>query len=179
MATEERPLRDAAVLAPVYRDGDGRLRLVLVLRGPGGIHGDQIALPGGRPEPEDGSLEETALRESEEEIGLPRAAVRVVARLPEVATLTSGFRVAPFLGHVARRPAAWRVQAAEIAEVLEPAVAELADPAARGQEERLGAMWAAPRVVPVIRWGAHVIWGVTHRILEDLLPRIVAGEWPL
>ena len=179
MATVERPLRDAAVLAPVYRDGDGRLRLVLVLRGPEGIHGDQVGLPGGRPEPEDRCLEETALRASEEEIGLPRGAVRVVARLPEIATLTSGFRITPYLGHVAERPAAWRVQAAEIAEVLEPAVDELADAAAWGQEERMAATWSQPRIVPVIRWGPHVIWGATYRILEDLLPRLAGGEWPL
>jgi 8-oxo-dGTP pyrophosphatase MutT (NUDIX family) len=179
MATEERPLRDAAVLAPVYRDGAGRLRLVLVLRGPEGIHGDQIGLPGGRPEPEDRSLEETALRESEEEIGLPRAAVRVVARLPEIATMTSGFRITPFLGRVTERPAAWRVQTAEIAAVLEPAVSELADPAAWGQEERMAATWSQPRIVPVIRWGPHVIWGATYRILDELLPRLAAGEWSL
>ncbi|HEY3110169.1 MAG TPA: NUDIX domain-containing protein, partial [Chloroflexota bacterium] len=64
--SERRPV-EAAVLAPVYRDAEGRLRLVLILRGPRGVHGSQIALPGGRREPGDRDLLATALREAEEE----------------------------------------------------------------------------------------------------------------
>ena len=72
-------LVDSAVLAPIYRDADGRLRLVFIRRSPFGVHGGQIAFPGGRREPEDPDLLTTALREAEEEIGLDRALVEVLA----------------------------------------------------------------------------------------------------
>src|SRR5207244_8562733 len=99
-----------AVLAPLYRDADGRLRLVFIRRSPFGVHGGQIAFPGGRREPEDPDLLTTALREAEEEIGLDRTSVEVLATLPVIETIATGFRVAPFLGrliglHTWRRPA--------------------------------------------------------------------------
>jgi 8-oxo-dGTP pyrophosphatase MutT (NUDIX family) len=62
-------------------------------------HSGQVSFPGGRAEPGDASPEETALRESEEEIGLPRARVEILARLPEYFTRT-GFRVTPVVGLV-------------------------------------------------------------------------------
>jgi len=91
-------LIDSAVLAPLYRDAQGRLRLVFILRTPAGRHGGQIAFPGGRREPEDPDLLTTALREAEEEIGLARQLVEVLVALPIVDTVATGFRVAPFLG---------------------------------------------------------------------------------
>jgi 8-oxo-dGTP pyrophosphatase MutT (NUDIX family) len=73
--------RDSAVLVPVFRDADGELRLVLVVRGEHGVHGGQLGLPGGRAEVGDRSPLDTALREAEEEIGLRRGEVDVVAAL--------------------------------------------------------------------------------------------------
>ena len=84
-------LIESAVLAPLYRDADGRLRLVFIRRSPFGRHGGQIAFPGGRREPEDPDLLTTALREAEEEIGLARQAVDVLAALPIVDTATAAF----------------------------------------------------------------------------------------
>ena len=72
-------LVDSAVLAPLYRDPQGSLRLVFIRRAPHGIHGGQIAFPGGRREPEDANLLATALREAEEELGLDPAMVEVMA----------------------------------------------------------------------------------------------------
>src|SRR5919201_3446694 len=103
-------LVDAAVLVPVYRDERGALRLVLVVRGPRGIHAHQVALPGGRREPEDANLRATALREAEEEIGLPRDSVEVVADLPLVETVTTGFRIPPSPGRLVGPPPMWRRQ---------------------------------------------------------------------
>lgn len=172
-------LRDAAVLVPVYRDADGALRLVLVLRGPGGIHGSQVALPGGKPEPTDASLQETALREAKEEIGLPPEDVTVLARLPAFDTLTSGFHVTPFLARIKPPATAWQARAGEVAAVLDASVAELTRPEVHGEEEIRAATWPAPRRVPVVRVGPHIIWGLTYRILDWLVPRLRAGEWPV
>lgn len=173
---ERGPLRDAAVLVPVYRDADGALRVVLVRRGEGGIHGGQIAFPGGKREPQDSSLLATALREAEEEIGLPGAAVDLLAALPSIETSTSNYRVAPFLARL-RAPVAWRCCTGEIAEVLEVRLADLAQPAARGEEVREFPTWTAPRRIVFLRVGAHKLWGATYRILEPVLARLLAGEW--
>jgi 8-oxo-dGTP pyrophosphatase MutT (NUDIX family) len=165
---------EAAVLAPVYRDRDGRLRLVLIRRGPRGVHGGQLALPGGRREPGDATLRETALREAEEEIGLDRGQVEVIAELSVVTTATTGFHIAPFLGRLLAPPAPWRRQELEIAEVLEVDIAELA--AAHGEEEMSFPSWPAPRIVPFYRVGEHKLWGATYRIVHPLLPRLLGGE---
>jgi 8-oxo-dGTP pyrophosphatase MutT (NUDIX family) len=61
---------DAAVLIPVYRSQDGELHIVMILRNPGGVHGGQIAFPGGKHDPEDETMLDTALREVREELGL-------------------------------------------------------------------------------------------------------------
>jgi 8-oxo-dGTP pyrophosphatase MutT (NUDIX family) len=168
--------REAAVLVPVHRDAAGDLRLVLVRRAEGGVHGGQIALPGGKPEAEDGSLLATALREAEEEIGLPRGGAVLLAELPQVDTMTSGFLISPFLVRVAA-PARWRLREGEIAEVLDVRVADLSRPEARGEETRDFVTWSGPRRIPFLWVGPHKLWGATYRILSPLLPRLLAGEW--
>ena len=175
-ATRER--RHSAVLVPLWRDESGALRLVLLRRTEGGIHGGQLAFPGGRREPSDPSDEATALREAEEEIGLAPGRVTVLQALDVLETRTSNFRIAPFLARIAR-PHMWRPSFREVAEVLEPAIADLADPAARGESEEFFATWRAPQRIPFIRVGPHRLWGATFRILEPLLPRLLAGEWPI
>ena len=152
---------------------------MLVRRGPRGVHGGQLALPGGRREPEDADLLATALREAEEEIGLDRRAVEVLAALPVVTTATTGFRIAPFLGRLAGPPPAWRRQESEIAEVLEVAIDDLARPETHREEPMQLPGWPEPRLVPYYRVGEHRLWGATYRIVQPLLPRLVAGEWPI
>lgn len=167
----------AAVLVPVFRDDDGELRIVLVVRGSFGAHGDQVGLPGGKPEPGDASLLETALREAEEEIGLARADVDVVAELDVLDSRTTGFRVSPFLARV-RGERRWRLAHGEIAAVVTPLARELADPAARREQPVVTPRWPEPRIVDCIPLGdGHVLWGLTLRLLEGVVPRLVAGEW--
>ena len=79
-------LQDAAVLVPLFRDDQGELRLVLVRRGEGGIHGGQLAFPGGRREADDRTPLDTAIREACEETGLSRDAIEVLDRLPVIET---------------------------------------------------------------------------------------------
>src|SRR5688500_13126070 len=62
------PLIEPAALIPVYRDRDGHVRLVLIRRGEGGVHGGHLAFPGGKRDPDDASMQDTAVREAEEEI---------------------------------------------------------------------------------------------------------------
>ncbi len=170
-------LRTAAVLVPVYRDGDGELRVVLVARADdGGLHGGQLGLPGGKPEPGDADLLATALREAEEEVGLRPASVEVVAELAPLDTQATGWRVYPFLGRI---PAdtSWRLQQDEIVGVLTPAARALADPAARAMLPFTSQRFPEPLLVDGIDVEGHVLWGMTLRLLDDVLPRLLTGEW--
>ena len=169
----------AAVLVPVFRDTAGELRLVLVVRGARGVHGGQRAFPGGKQEPQDESLLETALREAEEEIGVAREHVEVVTELEPVDTRTTGYRVHPFLARVrgARR---WRVADGEITAVVTPRVRTLAEPGARVEEQFSFAHWPEPRRVECIALeDGQLVWGLTLRLLDRLMPRLLADEWPV
>ena len=170
-------LQTAAVLLPVFRDAEGELRIVLVVRADdGGQHGGQLGLPGGRPEPGDADLLATALREAEEEVGLQPDAVEFVAALEPFATRATGWLVHPFLGRV---PAdtAWRLQETEIVGILTPAARALADPAARSTLPFSSLRFREPLLVDGIDVEGHVLWGMTLRLLEDTLPRLLGGEW--
>jgi 8-oxo-dGTP pyrophosphatase MutT (NUDIX family) len=167
------------VLVPVFRDGEGELRVLLVQRGMHGIHGGQLGLPGGKQEPEDDSLLETALRETQEEIGLARDRIEIVASLPPLDTLTTGFRVHPYLARI-WPPRRWRLAAGEITALITPAVRTLADPAVRQERELSFPSWPASlRVDCVLLDEGQILWGLTLRLLDSLVPRLLAGEWGL
>jgi 8-oxo-dGTP pyrophosphatase MutT (NUDIX family) len=164
------------VLAPVFRDADGVLRIVLLVRADRGVHGGQIGLPGGRPEREDHDFLATALREAEEEIGLPPDRVEVLAALRPLETVATGWRVYPFLGLVTGE-LAWRLQPDEVVRLLTPAVEMLGDPSRRRRLPFTSSTFVRPIEVDGIDVDGHVLWGMTLRLLDDLVPRLLAGEW--
>ena len=167
--------RSAAVLAPIFRDEDGALRLVLIVRTDRGHHGGQLAFPGGRVDPGDESHLAAALREAQEEIGLEPALVRVIAELPPLRSGPTNFEVSAFIGRI---PAGveWRPSPDEVVEVLTPAVDELWNPAIRREHLFTSARWPEGLVVDGIPVGERVLWGMTLRLLDDLVPRLLAGE---
>jgi 8-oxo-dGTP pyrophosphatase MutT (NUDIX family) len=166
--------RLAAVLVPVFRDAGGRLRIVLIVRTDHGLHGGQLAVPGGKHDAGDENLLATALREAREEIGLEQ--VDVLAELPTVRSGPTKFEVHAFLGRVAA-DASWRPNDDEVVEVLTPAVDELAAPDARRELLFTSARWPEGLLVDGIPVGERVLWGMTLRLLDDLVPRLLAGEW--
>ncbi|HWI16002.1 MAG TPA: CoA pyrophosphatase [Burkholderiales bacterium] len=108
---------EAAVMLPlVHREGEVN---VLFTQRTAHLadHAGQISFPGGRVEPEDVSREVTALRETEEEIGLPRDRIDVLARLP-LYEVPSGFRITPVVGWI-EAPFTLQLDAFEVAEVFE------------------------------------------------------------
>jgi 8-oxo-dGTP pyrophosphatase MutT (NUDIX family) len=164
------------VLAPVFRDAEGRLRVVLIVRTDRGRHGGQLAFPGGRADPGDASLLATALREAEEEIGLAPADVDVLGELAPVRSGGTNLEVHPFLGRIAARPG-FSVNRDEVVEVLTPTVEELWDPAIRREVLFTSSTWPEGLLVDGIPVGDRVLWGMTLRLLDDLVPRLRAGEW--
>ncbi len=171
-------LQEAAVLVPIYRDAVGELRMVIIRRTNWGVHGGQLAFPGGKRVLADKSFMETALREANEEIGINPRNAEILDELPVVETVTTGYRIHPYLGRIVA-PLKWRREEREVAEILEVNVADLADPSVHGEETRWYPVWPRPRRIPFYRVGAHKLWGATYRILNPLLPRLIAREWPL
>jgi len=162
------------VLVALYLAGDD-LHVVLTRRGADlRRHPGEIAFPGGRPEDGELDLCATALREAEEEIGLPADAVEVIGALAPTPTISTGYVVHPFVGLIdpGRR---WTLSADEVAEVIELPLATLAAGYARRRLIRRGL--PTPTVTYLV--GEHLIWGATARILADLLDRtgpFLAGE---
>src|SRR6266536_1484592 len=167
----------AAVLIPIYDGPDGPT-LILFRRTQGGPHSGQVAFPGGRPEPGDSGLEETALREAEEELAIPREAVRVVGRLPVVETVVSNFAIHAFVGRLNVRPELIP-QESEVAVILEVPLRELMEtPKEEWWElpavERRGEGWG--RLGGFRGWGEGRIWGATQRMIELLVGKVRSGE---
>jgi 8-oxo-dGTP pyrophosphatase MutT (NUDIX family) len=161
-------VRHAAVLVPIVARADGLT--VLLTRRTDGLrsHASQISFPGGRMEARDATPEETALREAEEEIGLPRAHVELVGRLPRRETGT-GFGVVPVVGMV-EPPFPIAADPTEVAEVFEAPLAFLVDPANRRFETRISG--GQERRFYAIPYGDYYIWGLTARLLVNLAERL-------
>ncbi|MBW7920510.1 MAG: CoA pyrophosphatase [Rubellimicrobium sp.] len=130
-------------------------------------HPGQIALPGGGREAGDSDAAATALREAQEEIGLPAASARILGTLPAHETVT-GFSVTPVVALITR-PFTVTPQAGEVEETFRVPLAHLLD-LRRYRIE--GRVWAGRmRHYPVVPWGPYYIWGATARILHGLAER--------
>ncbi len=129
-------------------------------------HRGQIALPGGRQDPTDHSLEATALRETNEELGIDVGEVEVWGKLEEVYVRVSNFLITPYVGALPYAPT-YEVNEAEVARVIEVPVTTLRDPSIFREEEwRLG---GALRRIQIYEYDSHVIWGATARVVELFL----------
>ena len=167
---------DAAVLIPVYRSQDGELHIVMILRNPGGVHGGQIAFPGGKRDPEDETMLDTALREVREELGLMVERNDVLAELPMEQTRTTGYRVFPFLARIAV-PDRWQIAEREIAAIVDVKLTDLTRRDAHDKMIGRFPTWEKAQQVSFYRIGEHRLWGLSYRILQPVLARLVAGEW--
>ena len=127
-------------------------------------HAGQVSFPGGSAEPEDVDAVDTALRESEEEIGLARTHVEVIGRLPDYPTIT-GFNVAPIVALV-HPPFSLTLDAFEVAEAFEVPLAFLFDPA--NQQRREITLDGHVRHFLAMPYAAHFIWGATAAMLRNL-----------
>jgi 8-oxo-dGTP pyrophosphatase MutT (NUDIX family) len=158
---------DAAVLVALYLDG-GRMHAVFTKRREDmRRHPGEISFPGGRYDDTDSDLLATALREAEEEIGLPPAAVQVLGALQPTPTIATGYAIYPFVGLI-EPGLAWTLSAREVAAVLELALDDLREGYGRRRLLRRG----VPIRTDTYVVGDDLIWGATARILADLLDRV-------
>jgi 8-oxo-dGTP pyrophosphatase MutT (NUDIX family) len=157
----------AAVLVPLYEQ-DATLHAVFTKRRDDlDQHAGEISFPGGRHDREDPDLLATALRESEEEIGLSPRDVELVGALPPIGTFVTSYRVHPFVGLI---PAglAWRLQPKEVEVVLEFSLPALV----AGHEMKRLLRKGVPIKTPTYTVDGELIWGATARIVELLLQRV-------
>jgi 8-oxo-dGTP pyrophosphatase MutT (NUDIX family) len=160
----EPALRSAAVLVPLVEHAQGMTVLLTQRTATLTDHAGQISFPGGRHAPGDASPEDTALRETEEEIGVPRDRIELVGRMNAYDTGT-GFRVVPVVGLI-RPPVVLTPQPAEVEEVFEVPI-DFVREAANHRRERLMSR-GEYREFWVMPFGDRYIWGLTARILEQL-----------
>jgi len=161
---ELRPLTPASVLVPLIARPEG-LSVLLTQRSPNLTdHAGQISFPGGRQEPEDIDAIEAALRETEEEIGLPRRLVRVIGRLDTYVTGTL-YSITPIVGLI-RPPFPIQADPLEVAEVFEVPLSFVADPANHQRHSR--DYQGRTRHYYVIPYEQRNIWGATAGMLVNL-----------
>jgi 8-oxo-dGTP pyrophosphatase MutT (NUDIX family) len=165
--------RAAATLLLIY-PADGELVIPLTVRHAElPAHAGEISLPGGAVDPTDTSLEDTALREASEEIGLDGAVVRIVGRLDPVWIPVSNFELVPIVAVGDHRPA-FSPRAEEVEELVELPLERVLIADGITEEEI-----ALPSVVirtGVYRWGGHRVWGATARTLAMLGSALTSGQ---
>ena len=165
--------RHGAVLIPLFWDREEYKVLFTKRTDTVEAHRGQMSFPGGRIDEDDRSLLETALRETEEEIGLPRDAVSILGRSDDARTLSSNYIVHPFVGLIPY-PYPFRLNAGEVKRLV---------------EVPLSLFLATEEIMPVeyegriyqnlaYKYDGEVIWGATARIMHSLV-EILHGDCKL
>ena len=168
IATEPPP-KPAAVLVPIIARAP--LTVLLTVRTEHlPSHAGQISFPGGKVDAADTTPVATALREAHEEIGLQPGAVEVLGALAPTSTIVTGYAVYPFVGLI-DPGRAWTPSEAEVAEVLELGLDEVAAGYGRRRLVRRG----VPIRTDTYEVAGQLIWGATARMVADLLARLDAA----
>jgi 8-oxo-dGTP pyrophosphatase MutT (NUDIX family) len=163
---------DAAVMVPLVQRPHGVQVLLTQRTAHLSDHAGQISFPGGRVEAADATREETALRETEEEIGLARAHVRVLGRLPEY-EIPSGFRITPIVGWV-EPPFELTLDPFEVAAAFEAPLEHFLDPLRyQRREYRFRGRHRHYMAVP---FEGRYIWGATAGMLYSFANMLGANE---
>ena len=161
----------AAVLIPLYKRG-GQLHIILTKRSEWvANHKGEISFPGGVYDKRDKDLLTTALRESEEEIGLKPRDVEIIGRLDD---LVGRFHVRPYIGSLSSPyPYPWRLRLEEVSAILDVPVAHLLDQANIAKFRRV--FDGQTIETQAFQFGEHVIWGATARMLGGFL-NVITGD---
>ncbi len=168
--------REAAVLIPLFEEG-GEARLILTKR-PETMpsHQGEIAFPGGKVDEGDDGPVGAALRETEEEIGVPTSSFEVVAELDHFGTIGSRFVLTPIVGFLGERPT-YRPDPIEVVKVFDVALSELmADGVHHEEEWEVGI--PGIRDIQFFTLDDETVWGATGRILTHFLSHLVDGRDP-
>lgn len=167
------PLLDgipAAVIVPIVDVGEPTLLLTKrteTVRD----HKGEISFPGGARHPEDPDLLTTALRETQEELGIRAEELEVLGALPPTHTMVSGYVIVPFVARLTRQPEL-TLSPVEIAEVLELDLSRLLE-----VEREVEAVRGLHATMFVYETDGYVVWGATGRIVHELLEILRRHGW--
>ena len=158
-------LKDAAILVALF-EKDGEYCFPMIKR-PENVknHPGQIALPGGAKEEEE-SLEETALREAQEEIGIDTTKVEIIGKLTPIPVPVSGYLVQTYIGIIDEEPE-WKLSKDEVADFFILKLSELIG-ADNGYYEKWN-LRGFDAKVPIFKIGNLKIWGATASVLSELI----------
>ena len=167
--------KKAAVMVLFYPDKNEQTHLVLILRKTyKGVHSAQIGFPGGKVEQEDGSLLQTAIRESQEEIGVNQEDIIVLKSLTNVYIPPSNFIVHPFIGTLHYTPK-FSGQDEEVEDIVEVTLEDfLNDKNVITNEVQTS--YNVEVKVPAFKFNGHIVWGATAMMLNEvkvLLKRVI------
>ena len=167
----------SAVIVPIFRKNDAWQILFIKRTETVEHHKGQISFPGGRREPADLTIRDTALRELHEEIGLPPSEVEILGKLDDEITLTSDYVISPFIGLIPY-PYEFNHDPIEIEYIFDaPVSALLFDSNFREEEINVENVRVKSYA---FNYHNEVIWGATARILKQFLEiwTILAGKDP-
>jgi 8-oxo-dGTP pyrophosphatase MutT (NUDIX family) len=167
----ERSVTPAAVLVPIINRAGGPTVLLTQRTTHLNDHAGQISFPGGRVDAGDADRVDTALREAEEETGLPRSRVQVVGCLPDY-DIPTGFRVTPVVGWV-EPPVRFAPDAFEVAELFEVPLVHFLDVA--NHQRHSDQVNGRPRNYYAMPYEGRFIWGATAGMLHCLY-RVLSEE---
>ncbi|MFK5983402.1 MAG: CoA pyrophosphatase [Flavobacteriaceae bacterium] len=167
IAIQKQTARKAGVLALFYPSEENKTTLALILRKTyKGVHSAQIGFPGGKYETEDASLKETALRETEEEVGINRNSISVLKQLTDVYIPPSNFFVQPFLGLTSTTPK-FILQEKEVEALIEVSLLHFMDDSIK-TIQTLSTSYAENIKVPAFTLNGHLVWGATAMMLNEI-----------
>ena len=155
--------RQSAVLIMLY-ELEGRMHFPLIKRSDyEGVHSGQISLPGGKMELTDRDLVETALRETEEEIGIKSSEISVLGQLSSFYVGASNFQVQPIVGY-AKGDLSFRTDKVEVAQLVQTSLDEFS---AKTRKEMTMNVSGYDIIAPYFDLQGHVVWGATAMILNE------------
>lgn len=166
-ALEMNSAKKAGVLALFYPDVFEQAKLILILRKTyKGVHSAQVGFPGGKFEKQDTSLEDTALRETQEEIGVPKKDITIFKQLTKMYVPPSNFIVQPFLGITQSTPN-FMLQETEVEALIEVAISHFMEDSIL-ISKKITTSYATDLVVPAYLLNNHVVWGATAMMLSEI-----------
>ena len=159
--------RLAGVLALFFPDRNGQTNFVVILRKTyNGVHSAQVGFPGGKLERQDQTLQDAALRETFEEIGVPERDVEIVCELTKVYIPPSNFHVSPFIGITKQTPVFIK-QEDEVESIIEVPLRHLLNDAVL-ISKRVTTSYSVEIEVPAFQLNNHIVWGATAMMLSEI-----------